>query len=102
MPAQAPEHLQWKHSATGIEQLVLWLQHAAASDHPPAETLPVIFKWLRWAAGLPRLRLVELRVSSQHVEVVGKPRLLCMAARAEDENVEGMLFRFGLDLADAF
>lgn len=83
---QDPGNLDWLASATGIEELFLWL---LASDWEPhvAATL----KWAHWAARLPRLHMVQLGVwvSDEHTEWV--PKVWFEATRAEGEGVEPML-----------
>lgn len=78
---------------------MLWW-HCDHASPPPAQDIPRTFKWLHWAAGLPRLRLVELWVSS----AMEKYSMLCPAVRAEGEStsVEGMLQRLLWDVARAF
>lgn len=91
---QGPESLDWAASATGVEELVLWRLPQSAQETPQTD-------WVRWAAGLPCLRLVELRVGSELDSDVTETKLVCEATRAEGEGVEGMLLRFVLDLVDA-
>lgn len=96
---QNPEDVDWAACATGVEELVLWLKAYALEGPPPAEYTVDTLNWVRWAADRPRLRLVELWVGDE--SELRHNDLLRWAARAEGEDVEDMLGRFLMAVADA-
>lgn len=71
---------------------MLWLGHEGKDDHLPAQCLGVVVKWASWAADLPRLRLLELRMGGceEDSEDLDGTCLLCSVARAEGEGAEVM------------
>lgn len=83
-----------------MKEPVLWYPYEQINQDSPLDAQPLrsAFKWLRWAAGLPHLRRVEVRVGTP---VVQESQLLFEAAWAEGEGAEGMLFRLIMDLVDA-
>lgn len=93
VPSQDPENLAWAASATSIEELVLCFDGASP---PSAQVIPTIFQWVCWAAGLPRLRLVEVCNGAYVANDV-----LFKAVREEGEDVKAMLQRLLWDLAGA-
>lgn len=88
-PFQVPESLSWAPTVTGIEALVLYLCTIDLEWPPLLEHITGTRKWVRWAAGLPRLRRVELRVGEK--AALEENDLLCKAVRGEGEGVEAML-----------
>lgn len=78
-----------------MEELVLWAK-ADYTQRSRCALHELSFMWVCWAAGLERLRLMELR------ECGGVPledtHVLCSAARGEGEGVHPMLARMTNDL----
>lgn len=89
---QEQEELDWMFSATGIEELVLWLvPHSRLSS---AQEISLALKWVHWAASLPRLEVRDGEYDSLEVADV-----LWSAVRAEGEDAETMVERLLQDIA---
>lgn len=100
-PHAAPLHLQedvrqmnWLPSVAAVEELVLCLAPTKVRGAGPSheELLELAKAWVRWAAGSPRLRRLELRVGdSQDMCSLEGTRGLCAVARAEGEGAEAVV-----------
>ena len=89
---QDPRQLNWLADARAVEELVLCVEYRGLEGQPVAtQHLGTAMKWASWAAGLPRLRLVELRVGPEDADGVGATDLVWKVVRAEGESVEVML-----------
>lgn len=97
-PLQDPAHLGWAVSATGVEDLILWLKPGHLIPYPPAHAADKFAKWVLWAGGQLCLRRAELRVGMGRLD---NTDVLCQAARAEGEGVGSMLLRLLWDVAQA-
>lgn len=97
---QDPRQLNWLADARAVEELVLCVEYRGLEGQAVAtQHLGTAMKWASWAAGLPRLCLLELWAGRNYANGMGRnPDLLCTTCRAEGEDVEGMVGRVLLAL----